>query len=30
MTNGRNLYEIVEEHLDLEPIGVQPLYRDEG
>ena len=30
MAKGRNLYEIVEEHLDLEPIGVQPLYRDEG
>ena len=30
MANGRNLYEIVEEHLELQPIGVQPLYCDEG
>jgi len=30
IATGRNLYEIVEEHLELEPIGIQPLYRDEG
>lgn len=30
IATGKNLYEIVEEHLELEPIGVQPLYRDEG
>lgn len=30
LATGRNLYDIVEEHLDLEPIGIQPLYRDEG
>ena len=30
MANGRHLYEIVEEDLKLEPVGVQPLYRDEG
>ena len=30
LATGRNLYDIVEEHLELEPIGVQPLYRDEG
>jgi hypothetical protein len=30
IATGQNLYEIVEEHLELEPIGIQPLYRDEG
>jgi|TARA_B100001093_G_C26847177_1_gene1023398 hypothetical protein len=30
IANGRNLYEIVEDHLYLEPLGIQPLYRDEG
>lgn len=30
MANGRHLYDIVEEHLSVEPIGIQPLYRDEG
>jgi hypothetical protein len=30
IASGRNLYEIVEEHLELEPVGIQPLYRDEG
>jgi len=30
IATGKNIYEIVEEHLELEPVGVQPLYRDEG
>ena len=30
IATGKNLYEIVEEHVEIEPVGVQPLYRDEG
>jgi len=30
IATGKSIYEVVEDHLELEPIGVQPLYRDEG
>lgn len=30
LEEGKELYEFVEEHIELEPVGVSPIYSDEG
>lgn len=30
LREGKDLYELVEEHLELSPVGIMPLYRKEG